>query len=529
MRTKSPLNPASPDGRTVGLALAASAAGLVLALPQAAAAQAPALGMENACAALAAPGIVPMATTAAAKLVPAAGRAPAYCEVTATLAPVVGSKVGVVYRLPAGWNGKVIGYGGGGWAGNVRIETVAVDLARGYATLQTDGGHPSGNAGDSTWVAPGGTTDEVALNDFAWRAVHTMTEAGKAVVAHYYGRPQQKAYFSGCSTGGRMALMEAQRFPDDYDAIAAGAPVYTLRVQLGEIYRDWIFAQPGAAITPAHITLVHDKVLALCDGLDGVKDGVLTDPRLCKFEPRTLQCKPGQAADQCLTPAQVLAFRRQYATVRGKDGAPYVFGYSRGAEPGWLTALNITADAQKAATVRNLNLRKPMFDDAGFSFASFDVMRDTPKARSGAFAKYYEADNPDLRPFLKKGGKLILWHGLDDPLPSPWGTVDYYGRVQKASGAGAAGGVRLFLEPGVLHCGGGPGANSFDMVAALDSWVETGTAPARIVGMKVAGGPPGAPPATPATPMSRPVCPYPALPRYSGKGDANAAESFVCR
>ena len=498
-----------------GLALAASAHG-------AAAQDAP-------CAALAQPGQFPGATVASARMVPAAAKLPAYCEVTAVLSPVPGSRIGVVYRLPEGWNGKLVGYGGGGWAGNVRLETGGAELARGYATMQTDAGHPSANAGDASWTAPGGKPDEVALNDFAWRGVHAMTETGKLVAAKYYGRPQDKAYFQGCSTGGRMALMEAQRFPRDYDAIVAGAPVYSLRVQLGEIYRDWVWSQPGAAITPAQITLVHDAVLGACDAADGIRDGIVGDPKACRFEPAGLQCKAGQSGDQCLTPAQVAAFRRQYQPVVGKDGVTYVYPYSKGSEPGWLGALNITNDAQKAAHARDLDLRAIMFGDTGFDFASFDADRDGPRARATAFAKYYEATDPDLRPFLNKGGKLILWHGLDDQLPSPWGTVAYYDQVSKAVGPQSLrSGVRFFLAPGVMHCGGGPGVNTFDFIAAIDGWVEHAAAPERIVGQRVArAGPQSTPAALP--PMSRPICAYPALPHYSGAGDANDEKSFVCR
>ncbi len=509
-----------PEGRRGRLFLLGSAAAFALAAPpQAAAAQAPS---DAQCAALARPGLLPDTAVSAARIVPEAGRVPAHCEVTGVASPVAGSRIGVVFRLPAEWNGKIIGYGGGGWAGNVRIETAAQDLARGYATMQTDGGHPSPNAGDSTWVAPGGVVDEVALNDFAWRAVHTMTEVGKQAAAAFYGRPHTRAYFQGCSTGGRMALMEAQRFPGDYDGVIAGAPVYSLRVQLGEIYRDWIWAQPGAAITPAHITLVHEAVLARCDRLDGVADGVLTDPKACAFDPKDLECKAGQSGAQCLTAPQVLAFQRAYTQVNGPDGTPLIFAYAKGSEPGWTGALNITADPVRAAGVRNLNLRAPMFGDPNFSFAGFDPVRDTPRARAGAFAKYYEADNPDLKPFLARG-KLILWHGLDDPLPSPWGTEDYWKRMQAATGA-AGQNAAFFLAPGVLHCGGGPGVNSFDMVAALDAWVTGGAAPTRIVGVRLAA--PNAP-AAPA--LSRPICAYPALPRYDGRGDANKPESFACK
>jgi feruloyl esterase len=497
-----------------GLALAATAHG--------------AKADEAGCAALAQAGQFANAAVASARTVPAntAAKTPAYCEVTATLSPVPGSKIGVVYRLPEGWNGKLIGYGGGGWAGNVRVETATGELARGYATLQTDGGHPSANAGDATWVAPGGKVDEIALNDYAWRAVHTMTETGKQVALKYYGRAQQKAYFQGCSSGGRMALMEAQRFPNDYDAIVSGAPVYSLRVQLAEIYRDWVFAQPGAAVTPGQIDMVHKAVLDACDAQDGVKDGIVTDPRACKFDPGALSCKAGRTGEQCLTPAQVTAFRREYDDVPGQGGVG-MFGFSRGSEPGWLTSLNITADPSKAAKVRDLDLRAAMFGDPNFDFARFDSARDVVRARSGAMAKYYEADNADIRPFLARGGRLILWHGLDDQLPSPWGTVAYYQRVQTTVGAKSSrDGVRLFLAPGVLHCGGGPGASVFDMVKPLDTWVEHGTAPERIAAVRAP--PRGPQSATPPTPMSRPICAWPAYPRYKGEGDANDEKSFVC-
>ena len=518
---------------SAGLAALAFAASAQGAAAQGPAAQG-AAAQDARCSALAEAGRFPNATVSSAKLAPAdaAARTPPYCEVTAVLSPVPGSRIGVVYRLPMDWNGKIVGYGGGGWAGNVRLETAAGEIARGYATMQTDGGHPSANAGDASWTAPGGKPNVVALNDYAWRAVHTMTDTGKQVVAAYYGRPQIKAYFQGCSSGGRMALMEAQRFPGDYDGIVSGAPVYSLRTQLGEIYRDWIFAQPGAAITPAQIGLVHKAVLAACDDVDGVKDGIVGDPKACKFDPGALQCKAGQSGDQCLTAPQVTAFRRQYSEVRGPDSV-YISPYSKGSEPGWLFAVNITADPVKAARVRDLDLRTIMFGDPNFSFASFDAMRDSPKARAGAFAKYYEADNPDLKPFLSKGGKLILWHGLDDQLPSPWATVDYYQRVEKATGEALThADTRFFLAPGVMHCGGGPGANTFDFIQAIDAWVSGGPAPERIVGEHVARPPAGAPPsasAPPAAPMTRPICAYPALPRYGGSGDPNDEKSFVCR
>ncbi len=478
---------------------------------------------DPACAALAAPGLIPGMTVSQAQGMSVG--AGSYCEVTATLSPVPGSRIGVVYRLPQGWNGRVVGYGGGGWAGNVALQTVRADLARGYATMQTDGGHPSPNAFDAAWTAPGGKPDEVSLNDFSWRAVHQMTVVGKLVAARYYGRPQDKALFIGCSTGGRMALMEAQRFPDDYDGIVAGAPVYSLRVQLGEIYRDRVFAQPGAAFKPADLTRVHDAVLASCDAQDGVKDGVIGDPAACRVDPAALQCKAGQTTG-CLSEPQVAALRTLYAEAKTADGQVYAYPYSRGSEPAWATFQNIGADPVKAAQDRDLALRAIMFGDANFKFADFDIQRDGPKARAGAFAKYYEADDPNLKPFLSRGGKLILWHGLDDQGPSPWGTVAYNQRMRAATGALAASDTRMFLAPGVLHCAGGPGPSQMDFLGAVDGWVKSGSAPEKVTARTPAA-PPGAP--APARTVTRPLCAYPAQARYDGKGDPNVETSFACR
>lgn len=485
---------------------------------------------DPACAALAAPGLFKgMTVTSAQALKLGAG---SDCEIKATLSPVPGSKIGVVYRFPRQWNGRLVGYGGGGWAGNVAFQTVAADLGRGYATMQTDGGHPSPAAFDASWTQPGGKPDEVAVTDFSWRAVHQMTVTGKEVAAKYYGKPQDKALFIGCSTGGRMALMEAQRFPEDYDGIVAGAPVYSFRVQLAEIYRDWVFSQPGAAFKPADLKLVNDAVLKDCDALDGVKDGIVSDPAACKFDPAVLKCKPGQAAGSCLTDAQVVALQRVYAEHKGSDGVVAIYPYNRGSEPFWPTFQNTAADPKAAAEARDLNLRAIMFGDPNFSFATFDPARDGPRARKGKFAKIYEADDPNLKPFLGRGGKLILWHGLYDQGPSPWATVAYDQRMKAATGALAASNTRMFLAPGVLHCAGGPGPSQIDWLGDLDAWVKTGKAPDKVTARTASSGParPDVPPSpAPAKVMVRPVCAYPAKARWDGKGDPNAEASFSCR
>ena len=459
-------------------------------------------------------------TVLSSKSIPAAEAAPAHCEVTATVAAEPGSRIGVVVRLPASWNGKLVGLGGGGWAGNVRLETAAPVLRQGYATVQTDGGHPSPSAGDTSWVAPGGRPDDVALRDFSYRAIHEMTVLGKAVVAGYYGRSHQRAYYQGCSTGGRQGLMEVQRYPTDYDGVVAGAPVYSLRVQSAEIWRDLIFAQPGAAITRAQSEMIQRASLASCDLLDGLKDGIVADPRACRFDPGALACRSGVAADDCLTTEQVAAVRKAYAEVRTRDGAVAVFPLGRGSEAAWAGFTNIANAAGPPA--RNLGLRAVMFGNPDFAFASFDPARHVPEVRARDFAKEYEAASPDISAFVNRGGKLLLWHGVDDPGPSYLGTIEYYEDVKRTTGAKVGAGrldssVRLFLAPGVYHCSGGPGADRFDMISALDAWVERGTAPMRISANKADGS------------MPRPLCPYPALPRYDGRGNVREERSFACR
>jgi feruloyl esterase len=519
------------------LALFASAASFGLAFaavalpasaqPRGPAAEPPETVADPACSALAAPGLFKdMTVTKAQAIKLGAG---SDCEIVATLSPVPGSKIGVVYRLPKQWNGRVVGYGGGGWAGNVAYNTVRDDLMRGYATMQTDGGHPSPNGGDGSWTAPNGKPDDVAMTDFSWRAVHQMTVTGKEVAAKYYGKPQDKALFIGCSTGGRMALMEAQRFPNDYDGIVAGAPVYSYRVQLAEIYRDWVFSQPGAAFKPSDLKLVNDAVLKDCDAMDGVKDGIVSDPTACQFDPVVLKCKPGDAAGSCLGDAQVVALQRAYGEHKGSDGVVDIYPYSRGSEPFWPQFQN-TSDDPKAPPARDLALRATMFGDPNFSFADFDPARDGPKARNNKYAKMYEADDPDLKKFLAHG-KLILWHGLYDPGPSPMGTLAYDARMKAATGALAAADSRMFMVPGVLHCGGGPGPSQVDWLGDLDTWVKTGKAPEQVVARTAA--PPVRPdvPAapTPVKTMVRPVCAYPVKARYDGKGDPNAEASFSCK
>lgn len=450
------------------------------------------------------------AVSATGEWIAAADGLPAYCEVTATLSPAEGSEIGVVYRLPEQWNGKLLGLGGGGWAGNITLEAASDGLRKGYATLQTDGGHASTSPWDNSWAA-----NPEAATDFSWRAIHEMTKAGKLLVADRYGNEHQRAYFHGCSTGGRMALMEAQRFPEDYDAIIAGAPVYTLQVQTSAVLRNNAFARGNGGFSAEDLSLVHDAVMAACDAQDGLEDGLVNDPRQCGWNPAELQCSGAKTAS-CLTSGQVTALRTVYDGVRSPDGEWAMFPMSRGGEPGWSLFVGTDgAGNDQTGGGGLLGLAPLLFGDRTVDFGAFSPATDVPQVRQSAFAQMYEAKDPDLGAFFGRGGRLLLWHGENDPGPSPVGTNDYAQAVA-AQAAGAAEGMRYFLMPGVEHCRGGPGADQVDLLDALDRWVESGEAPDRVIGTKADGS------------LTRPHCAWPNVARYDGDGEPNEPDSWQC-
>jgi feruloyl esterase len=446
---------------------------------------------------------------------------PAFCEVKAVLSPTAGSHIGVVFRLPMSWNGKMLGLGGGGWAGNLRLEAAAAGLKQGYATAQTDTGHPSADATDLDWaLASPGVLNAAATDDFAFRAVHQMTLSAKQMVALYYGRLADKAYFQGCSTGGRQGLIEAQRYPEDYDGIIAGAPVYDFRVQTSALLRTQFFhADPDSNLLPTQAALVNRAVLAACDEADGLKDGVITDPRVCAWDPVVLLCQAGQSPPDCLTAKQVATARKMYAGVTTSEGAVAAWPIMRGGELDWVGR---SIGGPRAPLGSNATTGARAIPYLIYGDPSVDIMTLSPEALMRAVAaspyrKVYEATDPDLHRFLDRGGKLILWHGLYDPGPSPLGTVKYYQAALRRSGGKAASAIRLFLVPGVYHCGGGPGPDRFDLLTPLDAWVRQGAAPQRIAAANATSG------------LTRPLCAYPQLPIYGGEGDANALASFACR
>ena len=439
---------------------------------------------------------------AGTKWVEAADGAPAYCEVTATLSPEAGSAIGVVYRLPSDWNGKVLGLGGGGWAGNVTLDAAKPGLIAKYATAQTDGGHASPAPFENGWVV-----EEPKAKDFSYRAIHEMTAKAKMLVAAYYGQPHRRAYFQGCSTGGRMALMEAQRFPTDYDAIIAGAPVYTMVTQASAVLRNNSFAAPGAALGAEGAKLASDASIAQCDAKDGVTDGVIADPRACRTDPTTI---PGLSA------TQAHALRAAYDGVRAPDGSWAQWPMSRGGEADWSFFVAINGDRKEFSNGGGFGGLLPVLFPGKTVDMNSLTTAQVVEARQSAFAAMYEAKDPNLSPFFARGGKLLLWHGESDPGPSPVGTIDYTEALKKADPAGSASGMRMFLAPGVNHCGGGPGADQLPLLEELDRWLESGNAPERIVAKKADGS------------IVRPLCAWPKVAHYNGSGDANDPNNYRC-
>ena len=510
-----------------GLLAAVLATGFLAAAPGRALAQA-----EGACAALAAPGQFADTSVASAKIVAAdpARRLPAFCEVTAVIRPVPGSNIGVVYRLPEGWNGKFYGVGGGGFVGNVGLNAAVPGLLKGYATAGTDTGHTgTGNDDGDFLIDRKGHVNPVALTDFTERSIHLMTTVGKAVTAKYYARPVTRAYFQGCSTGGRQGLTEVQRFPEDYDGVIAGAPVYDLRVQSTMLFRTQAFHKdPASNLVAGQSELINRAVLAACDGADGLKDGIINNPPACRWDPGVLQCRAGASPGaQCLSAKQVATVRTMYTGVRTGAGKIAAWPSARGSELDWPVRSIGGQPGNPFGSNRSLGTRYlfyVLYGDPDHDWAAPTPEQVVRELAESPEARTYQAGNPDISRFVRRGGKLLLYHGGYDPGPSPVGTLAYFDAAKTASAArlGATPAsldkdVRLFMVTGMGHCRGGPGPDQFDLLTPMEAWVEQGAAPSRVDATKA------------NAPISRPICAWPTLPRYSGKGDANTESSFVCR
>ena len=438
---------------------------------------------------------------------------PSFCRVAATLKPSSDSDIKIEVWMPSsGWNGKFQAVGNGGWSGNIVYGGLAAALRRGYATASTDTGHQ----GASAEFALGHPEQ---LIDFGYRAVHEMTGTAKAIANAFYDSQPRFSYWVGCSSGGKQGLKEAQRFPEDYDGIVAGAPAnYWTHLMAGTLRpAHATLKDPASYIPREKYSLIHNAVMTECDARDGVKDGVLEDPARCGFDPKVLQCK-GEDTTSCLTAPQVEAVRAIYAPSKNPRTGREIFpGLERGSEKGWAALAGgpnpfpIPADHFKFVVFKNPN----------WDFKTLDFDKDVELADQRD-AGLINAIDPNLKPFVTRGGKLIIWHGWNDQLIAPRNAINYYKSVIPVLGGAAktAESVRLFMAPGVNHCAGGDGPSSFDALAALEKWVEQGQAPDRIVASRLTNG---------IVDRTRPLCPYPQVAQYTGRGSADDESSFVCK
>jgi len=436
---------------------------------------------------------------------------PAFCRVAATLKPSSDSDIKIEVWMPAsGWNGRFQGVGNGGWAGSISYPALAAALAAGYATASTDTGHV-------------GTTAAFALGhpeklvDMGYRAVHEMTVQGKAIVDAYYGGRPTRSIWNGCSQGGRQAITEAERYPSDYDAILAGAPgIYNMELHVTRVALNAFVHRTADSLIPTEkYAMVHAAVLAACDARDGVEDGVVDDPTRCNFDPSALACK-GADGPSCLTAAQVETMRALYAPIKNARGtivSPPLL--QPGTELGWATLAG-----PKPLGLATEAMRYVVFKDADWDWHHFNPATDFDLALKSD-DRVMGLTDPNLKPFFDRGGKLLMYHGWGDPQVPAQNTVRYFTDVVKTTGKEVVGkSIQLYMVPGMGHCAGGPGTDTFDKMGAIERWVETGRAPEQIVASHMKDG---------KADRTRPLCPYPQVAQYKGTGSTDDAVNFICK
>jgi tannase/feruloyl esterase len=460
---------------------------------------------------------------------------PVFCRVQAVIQPSSDSHIEFEVWLPiSGWNGRYQGTGNGGFAGGINFGDLAEAVHNGYASSSTDTGHEA-STGNAEWAL--GHPEKII--DFGYRAIHETAEKSKAVIRAFYGEGPQHSYFSSCSNGGRQALMEAQRYAADYDGLIAGAPAANFtRMAAGFTWNvQSVEADPASYIPADRFPAIEKAALAACDALDGVKDGVIDDPRKCHFDPAVLLCR-GAESDGCLTQPQVVALKKIYAGPRNSKGEQVYPGYQPGGESGWVpwfAGSGPGKSGQYAFTTQGDAYM--IYQNAALDYRTVNLDKDL-KTSEDAMGARLNAIDPNLKALKDRGGKLILYHGWSDPALVPTATVNYYENVVAKMGQKeTADFVRLYMVPGMSHCDGGPGPDSFgaypergadpdfSMFAALEGWVEKGVAPDKIIATKYK---------TDGNPASgvvrtRPLCPYPQVAKYTGSGSTDEAASFVCK
>lgn len=461
---------------------------------------------------------------------------PAFCRVSGVIKPSSDSDIKFEVWMPAsGWNGKYQGMGNGGFAGSISWAPMVAAVAGGYAASSTDTGHEG-----SAIVASWGLDHPEKITDFGYRAIHETAEKSKLIIKAFYGNNPKHSYFSSCSNGGRQAMMEAQRYPADYDGIIAGAPALSFtHTAVAFVSNLQAMDDPASYIPAKKMAAVEAAVLAACDAQDGVKDGVIDDPTQCHFDPAKILCS-GAESDSCLTQPQVTALKKIYAGPANSKGEKIIAGFEPGGESGmagwplWITGSGPGKSLEFSFGTQFFG--NMVFDKANWDYHTFQIDRDT-KAADDRQAKNLNATDTDLKRFKDRGGKLILYHGWSDAALPPVNTIEYYKSVGAKMGAkNAEAFVRLFMVPGMQHCAGGPGPSSFgqlgaaegdaqhDIARALEHWVEDGVAPSQIIATKFKS------PMNPASGVvrTRPLCAYPQVARWNGSGSTDDAANFTC-
>ncbi len=447
-----------------------------------------------------------------------------FCRVAGFAAPTSDSHIKFEVWLPpaAKWNGLYLGEGNPGFVGSISYGGMAREVALGYATASTDTGHSDKEASGALPPWAIGHPEKVA--DWGYRAVHEMTIAAKQILHAYYGKPQQLSFWSSCHEGGNQALTEAQKYPDDYDGIAASDPAYDItHLQAVSVYLSWVALKDGVNapgyIPPSKFAVIHRAALDACDALDGVRDGVIENPMLCHFNPATIQCPGKEDNASCLTPAQVQTARIVYEGAKFNDGKQIYPGLEPGSELDWHFMLS----GPEPMAINKDFFATVVFQNSNWDWHTFKVSRDTRLAdeRIGAMVNFA---NPDLRAFEAHGGKLLMYQSWQEAAIPPAGLVDYYEHVVKAMGglSKTQKFARLFMVPGEGMCSGfsvGHYQGAWNALDVIEKWRETGVAPAKIITSHRVGG---------EVDRTHPICPYPQAAIYKGKGDPLDASSFTC-
>jgi feruloyl esterase len=465
-------------------------------------------------------------------------RLPAFCRVAATLTPTSDSDIKIEVWMPAAsaqgpgeprsstersrapepgseaeprsrWNGKFQAVGNGGWAGSISYGALAAALSAGYATASTDTGH----IGNSAEFALGHPEKVI---DIGYRAVHEMTIKAKAIIEAYYGTAPRLSFWNGCSLGGRQGLAEAQRYPADFDGIVAGAPAWSnIHLHAGRLaVNQAVNKTPQSYIPPEKYPAIHRAVIDACDGLDGVKDGVLENPMQCRFDPQVLKC-PGADGSMCLTAPQVESVRALYAPVKHPRTGEVIYP---GVRVGSELSFGVIGGLEPVSTALGA-FRYVVFEDANWDWRRFNLATDVDFADKKDKGVLSTSD-PNLQPFFDRGGKLLIYHGWNDTQVAPDHSIMYFNKVVDRLGNSVVGkSIQLYMVPGMNHCQGGTGTDTFDKMAVIEEWIDKGQAPDRIVASHMTDR---------RADKTRPLCPFGRVAKWKGTGSTDDAANFTC-